>query len=101
MLVERGLEEVPEQRGEAQTLVTKHLGGHCTLREHPIEQPLPVLEQLLMVGFGLLTVGKWLQITQISRDAVCRRTKEVGALSVVALCNLIFWVKTLSFCLHY
>lgn len=44
-------------------LVTKHLGGHCTLREHQIEQPLPVLEQCLMVGFGLLNVGKWLQIT--------------------------------------
>lgn len=42
-------------------LVTKHLGGHCTLREHQIEQPLLVLGQLLIVGFGLLDVGKWLQ----------------------------------------
>lgn len=38
---------------------------------------------------------------QISRDSVCRRTKKVGELLAIALCYSIFWVKALSFCLHY
>lgn len=56
-VVEERLEEVPEQRGEAQTSGNKEF-GHCTLREHQIEQLLPKLEQPLVVGFGLLNVGK-------------------------------------------
>lgn len=63
MLFEKGLEEVPEQGDEAQTSGNKAFGCYYTLRKHQVEQSLPGLEQLLVVGFGLLNVGKWLQIT--------------------------------------
>lgn len=57
-----------------------------------------------MVGFGFLEkngVGKWLQIIVKFPGMLPEGEQRVGALLAVALCNSIFWVKALSFCLHY